>query len=214
MKKYLTPLFLLFAFGLVFAIYLMFFVDETGWGTLAGIFLIAASLVSFIIDYFLKKGIKSFIKLIVIEILIIGICALLLTYSERKKTLIIADSFNKEYISIIYGVDNQTDLSITHLNWAKKIKIPESGILFTSSDFNENLPKTDIKYSSGKPINTNENNIGFSELPESEFESNGKIYRFRTWKIQEGFCCSWSSKESDSLIIERKKQFERRKASR
>ncbi|OAD41386.1 hypothetical protein [Polaribacter atrinae] len=152
-------------------------------------------------------------KLIGIEFLIIGITTIALLYKEREKTLIVNDSFDLEYISIIYGVENESDLSIKPWNWTKEIFIPDNGLLYTSSDFKENLPKTDIRFKKKKILN-DDSAGGFSEFPEMEFESNGKVYKFRTWKIQKEFCCSWSSKESDSLEIVIKKQFERKKASR
>jgi hypothetical protein len=210
MKKFLTPLFLLSVFGLLFAFYLIFFIDETGWGTVAGVFLIMFSIVSFVIDFFLKKGLKSFVKIIGIEFLIIGMVMIALLYREREKTLIVNDSFDSEYISIIYGVENESGLSIKPWNWTKEIFIPENGLLYTSSDFRENLPKTDIRFMT-KKILDDDSAGGFYELPEMEFESNGKVYKFRTWKIQKEFCCSWSTEETDSLEIAIKKQFERKK---
>jgi hypothetical protein len=213
MKRFFTPLFLLSVFGLLFAFYLIFFADETGWGTVAGVFFILFSIISFLMDFLLKKGLKSFVKIIGIEFLIIGIATIALLYQERKKILIVNDSFDLEYISIIYGVENESDLSIKPWNWTKEILIPENGLLYTSSVFKENLPKTDLKFET-KKILTYDSSGGFSELPEMEFKSKGKVYKFRTWKIQKEFCCSWSSRESDSLEIAIKEQFERKKASR
>ena len=76
--------------------------------------------------------------------------------------------------TIIYGVENSKDLSISALTWNKKIEIPKSGILLTSSNFNENLRETDMKLDSGIYLNSNETEKGFTRMTESEFESNDK----------------------------------------
>ena len=106
------------------------------------------------------------------------------------------------------------DLSISALTWNKKIEIPKSGILLTSSDFNENLRETDMKLDSGIYLNSNETEKGFTRMTESEFESNGRNYKFRTWKIQDGSCCTYTSKEVEKYKTELKTQFEKIKASR
>lgn len=213
MKRFLTPFFILTITTIVYCVYI-WIVDETGWGTFLTIYLGIFAIVIFAIDFFLYKGTKSFRKTSIVELIIIGLCCLVLGYQKRKKTLIINDQFEKEYISIIYEVENEIDLSISPLNWTKEIEIPKNGILLTSSDFHENLPKTNIKFESGISVNNKASDKGFSEFPESEFISQGKTYKYRSWKIQKGFCCSWSSRELDSLAIELKKQFERIKASR
>ena len=81
--------------------------------------------------------------------------------------------------SIIYGVENSKDLSISALTWNKRIEIPKSGILLTSSDFNENLRETEMKMDSGIYLNSDETEKGFTQMTESEFESNGRNYKFR-----------------------------------
>ncbi len=133
---------------------------------------------------------------------------------NRRKTLIIPTEFEKSYVTIIYGVENSKDLSISALTWNKKIEIPKSGILLTSSDFNENLRETDMKLDSGIYLNSNETEKGFTRMTESEFESDGRNYKFRTWKIQDGFCCTYTSKEVEKYKTELKTEFEKIKASR
>ena len=51
-------------------------------------------------------------------------------------------------------------------------------------------------------------------MTESEFESNGRNYKFRTWKIQNGVCCTYTSKEVEKYKTELKTEFEKIKASR
>ena len=67
---------------------------------------------------------------------------------------------------------------------------------------------------SGIYLNSDETNKGFVRLAESEFESNGQNYKFRTWKIQDGFCCGYSTKEVEKYKTELKIEFEKIKASR
>ena len=71
-----------------------------------------------------------------------------------------------------------------------------------------------MKLDSGIYLNSNETEKGFTRMTESEFESNGRNYKFRTWKIQDGFCCSYSSKEVEKYKTELKTEFEKIKASR
>ena len=52
-------------------------------------------------------------------------------------------------------------------------------------------------------------------LPDAQFASNGKIYKFRSWKIkQEAYSASYSGKELEELKVNLKKKFELLKPSR
>ncbi len=42
-------------------------------------------------------------------------------------------------------------------------------------------------------LNADETEKAFTRMVESEFECNGLTYKFRTWKIQDEFCCMYTS---------------------
>ncbi len=213
--KKITPFLILSISSIIYAIFIVIKERNLGWGFFAVIALIVIGILLFVVDIGLKKWLKNYKKLFLTELALLLLVVVVYNYKfNRTKTLIIPTEFNKSYVTIIYGVENSKDLSISALTWNKKIEIPKSGILLTSSDFNENLQETDMKMDSGIYLNSDETEKGFTRMTESEFESIGRNYKFRTWKIQDGFCCSYSSKEVEKYKTELKTEFEKIKASR
>jgi energy-coupling factor transporter transmembrane protein EcfT len=212
--KKITPFLILSIASIIYAIIIVIKEKELGWGIFAVVTLIVIGIILFLIDFGLKKWLKNYKKIFLTELLISIVVIVIYNYQFRAKILVIPSDFDKEYVTIIYGVDNSKDLSISAFTWNKKIEIPNSGILLTSSDFNENLPETDIKMDSGIYLNSDETDKGFVRMAESEFKSNGRNYKFRTWKIQDGFCCGYSTKEVEKYKTELQTEFEKIKASR
>jgi hypothetical protein len=214
MLRKITPFLILSISSIIYAIFIVIKERNLGWGFFVVIALIVIGILLFTIDFGLKKWLKDYKKIFLTELLVSIIVVIIYNYQFRTKTLIIPSDFNKEYVSIIYGVENSKDLSISAITWNKKIDIPKNGILLTSSDFNENLRETDIKMDSGIFLNSDETEKGFTRMVESEFDSNGRSFKFRTWKIQQGFCCSYTSKEVEKYKMELKIEFEKIKAGR
>ncbi|HLW41976.1 MAG TPA: hypothetical protein VKY82_06375 [Flavobacterium sp.] len=214
MLRKITPFLILSISSIIYAIFIVIKERNLGWGFFAVIALIAIGILLFVMDFGLKKWLKNYKKIFLIELLIGIIVIVVYNYQFRTKTLIIPSDFDKEYVTIIYGVENSKDLSISALTWNKKIEIPKSGILLTSSDFSESLRETNIKMDSGIYLNSDQTEKGFTRIAESEFESNGRNYKFRTWKIQDKPCCFYTTKEIEKHKIELKKQLEKIKASR
>ena len=211
--KKITPFLILAIISLIYSIYILI-TDGQDWGIFIVFTLFVIAVVFFLIDFGIKKWLKNYKKIFITQLTLILVFAMIYGYQYRTKTLIIPTDFDKEYVTIIYGVENSKDLSISAITLNKKIEIPLNGILLTSSDFNENLRETSIKTDSGIYLNSDETNKGFIQIAESEFESNGRNYKFRTWKIQDGFCCSYSTKEVNKYKTELKNEFEKIKASR
>ena len=189
--------------------------DETGWGTFAAIYIGILAIVVFLIDLFLKKAKIGLGKIYLIQLAIICVIGFIYYYGERTQTLEISDNFDQEYVSIVYGVENEKGLSINPFTWTKTIEIPENGILITSSDFNSSLPETEMKFSSGILLGSEQTDKHLVGIGDYEFEINNKVYKYRSWKIQEGFCCSHSSNEVKERATELMAEISRtEKASR
>jgi energy-coupling factor transporter transmembrane protein EcfT len=214
MLRKITPFFILSFLSIIWAIFFLITEKNLGWGYFAVFGLILIGIVLFVIDFGLKKWVKNHKQIIITQLTITLIFVFIYKYQQRTITLIIPADFDKEYVTIIYGVEDTEALSISPITWNKKIEIPKSGIFLTSSDFSETLPETEIKMDSGIYLNSRETEKGFIRLTESEFEHKGLNYKFRTWKIQDGFCCAYSMDEIEKYKTELKSQFEKIKASR
>ena len=213
--KKITPFLILSISAIIYSIVIVIKEKELGWGIFALVTLIVIGIILFIIDFGLKKWLKNYKKIFLTEFALVVLAIIFYSYKfNRTKTLIIPSEFNESYVTIIYGVENSKDLSISALTWNKSIEIPKNGILLTSSDFNKNLRETEIKMNSGIYLGSDETEKGFVRMTESEFQSNGRNYKFRTWKIQDGFCCGYSTKEVEKYKTELKIEFEKIKASR
>ncbi len=207
MLRKITPFLILAILIFIFSIYILI-KEREGWGIFFVFTFFIIAIIIFFIDLGLSKWINDYRLLLLIESIIIAIIIFTYTYKHRTKTLILPSNFDKEYVTLIYGVDNNIDLSISALTWSKQIKIPENGILLTSSKANMNLPDTKIKLKSGIYLNSYQTKIRFKKMVESSFKSNGQVYKFRTWKIKEGFCCTFSKEEIKKYTTELKYQFE------
>tara|TARA_Y100000815_G_C13232403_1_gene458567 strand:- start:26 stop:670 length:645 start_codon:yes stop_codon:yes gene_type:complete len=214
MNKRITPFSILaIAIG-IYCIYVMF-ADETGWGFIFSLIVIPIALVIWFVDVGLKRWLKTRKKIFGIEILLIVIGIGIYQYGERIKTLEIESDFDKQYVSIIYGVENGKDLEISKLDWNKTIKIPNNGILYTSSEFDENLPRTKMKFDSGIYLGSENTDRKFTDLTESEIELNGVKYKYRAWKLVNGFCCMTSTEDIEKVESELKSEWQKaKKASR
>ncbi|NRS90346.1 hypothetical protein HNQ02_003286 [Flavobacterium sp. 7E] len=111
----------------------------------------------------------------------------------------IQSNFDNKFITIIYGVANEKELGISMFHWWKTIEIPSDGILFTSSDFDENLSKTKIKFNSGIYLRSKETDGRFGEMNAAQVIINGKKYKYRTWTLQKGYCCTFPIE--DEIIV-------------
>ena len=201
MKQFFTPFFIIAIVAILSCVYLLF-MDETGWGTFAAIYIGILAIITFLIDLFLKKTKIGLGKVILVQIGIISVIGLIYYYGERTQILEISDNFEREYVSIVYGVENEKELSITPFTWSKTIEVPENGILLTSSDFNTKLPETEMKFSSGIMLGSEQTKKHLVGIGDYQLELNNKTYKYRSWKIQEGFCCSHSSNEVKERAVE------------
>ena len=210
----ISPLFILMIISILYAIYIVFTEsDGQGWELLVVFALIGFAILFLIVDLLLKKFVKNWKKVILIES---GMVLLLFgwyQYQNRSLIFELPKNFSQDYVTVIYNVDNTGDLGINALTWRKKIKVPEDGIILTSSGISENLPRTGFKTVDGEYYNANGNQKMFIELTDSEFEQNGRNYNFRTWRLVEGEFMISVSKDYDEYKSKLIKTFEK-KASR
>ncbi len=160
--------------------------DGQGWGLLLAFALIGFGIGFLIVDLLLKKFLKNWKKVFLIESGIVFLLISWYQYQNRKLILELPQNFSKEYVTIIYSVKNEKELGITPFTWKKEIKVPKNGILLTSSEIDENLPKTDFRDSYGELYSTIGNQKIFVKITDSEFEHNGRTYKMRTWRLGEG----------------------------
>ena len=201
MKRFFTPFFIIAIAAIIFCVYLLF-IDETGWGIFAAFYIGIFAIVTFLIDLFLKKAEIGLANIFLVQLAIIGVVGFIYYYGERTQTLEISNNFEREYVSIVYGVDNEKGLCINPFTWNKTIKIPNNGILLTSSDFSTGVPETQMKFKSGILLGSEQTEKHLVGIGEYQLELNEKTYKYRSWKIQEGFCCSYSSNEVKERVVE------------
>lgn len=170
--------------------------DPMGFTSLAVFYCIGVSIIILVIDWIIQLATKYYKKIILIEFSIIGLFTFLFLRMERTKTILIPDNFGEGYITIIYGVENAPKLPVNFFTWTYEVPIPQNGILLTSSECNEDLPKTNVKTYSR--IDLSEKELGFGHFIESEIDCNTKQYKYKSWIIQK-HCCISSSKDGDSL---------------
>jgi len=210
----ITPLLILTIIFLIYAINILITeMDGQGWELLIVFALVGISVIFLIVDLLLKKFVQNWKKVFLIEIGIILLLSGWFQYQNRPMIFELPENFHQEYVTVIYNVENEKELGINAFTWRKKIQVPDNGIILTSSDINESLPKTDFKTVNGEYYNSNGNQKMSIKLSDSEFEKNGRKYKFRTWRLGEGEFMVSTSKDFEKYKSELIKTFEK-KASR
>lgn len=197
-KYKLTPLNIC-AF-IVFALSLYGIIDGGTWGFgfLVGLYLLILSFFLFFVDYSLQELFAKYKWVLFIELAGIIVVLFFYMYSQRTKTLIIADSFDKGYIAIIYGVPDRKSLPS---GWSYSIDIPKDGLVYTSSVIKDELPQTIIKTKSGKVLNTEDIRLEWGDISGQEIVCKNQKYDCSIWLI-DSFCCTYSSEDIEEINTE------------
>ena len=212
--KKITPFLIVGIFSIVFAIY-KWITDSHGLGMITVFLFFIIGVIILLIDFGFRKWLKTFKKVAIIELVFIGIMIIANQYQyHRIKTLEIPTDMENQYVTIIYDVDGQPDLGVTNYTWSKNIKIPDNGILTTSTEYDIDLPKTKIKTSNNEYFKTKESEMTFGQFG-GKLSLNDKVYSYRSWQIgKKENCCSHTGEEMQIHEKELKKELERIKASR
>lgn len=172
--------------------------DSEGWGTLALIILVGFGILGLGVDFVIQRISKKYLWTLFSEIIILFVLLLFNLSTERTQTLVLQKyPDERTYITIIYDVEGEPELPIHWTTWNAEFTIPKSGILLTSSDFDDYLPKTDMKYPDGRYL-SDDPEIGFGRFSFDTIQLNNKNYQYRTWLI-DSHCCMYSSNETKNF---------------
>ncbi len=168
--------------------------DSEGWGTLALIVLVGFGVLGLAVDYAIQRISKKYLWTFISEIILLSVLLLFMLSTERTQTLVLEGyPDERTYVTIIYEVEGEPELPINWTTWNTEFTIPKSGVLLTSSDYDDYLPKTNMKYSDGRYL-SDDPKIGFGRFSFDTFELNNRNYQYRTWLI-DSHCCMYSSNE-------------------
>jgi hypothetical protein len=197
MKYRPTPLNIVCGFAIGLTIYSALKSGPEGWGFLMTIYLIPVIIIGLLADYILQKILPKYLLIFVIELLLLGGIYFTYCWTQRTKTLIIPDKLQSQYVVTIYGVENSEKLPD---GWNYEIKVPENGIILTSSILDSDLPETKMKTYSGINLNSDETELGWGRITQDKFDCNGKIYEYQFWIVNSS-CCMYSSHDIDSFKV-------------
>ena len=141
MKYKITPFNIISAGLILLSTWTAINPDPEGWGFFFALILILPiAVIGLLIDYFLQKSLTdNYKKVFFIEIIIVILAVFSLSTTYRTKTFIIPDKLVSNHIVTVYGIENTPKLPINSLTWNCEIKIPENGILLTSSSYDDDL---------------------------------------------------------------------------
>ena len=206
MKYRPTPLNIASGLVIGFSIYAAINPGPEGWGILALFYVFPFGVIGLFFDFFLQKTATKYRQTFLIESLVIGGLFIWYASTQRTKTLIIPDHLPTKYIVTIYGVDKAPKLPKGLFTWSYEVKVPENGILLTSSDFGSDLPETKIKTYSGIELNTGSSELGWVDYSDETLICNGKTYFYNRWMVDKN-CCMSTNQEVDSFKILLQRQF-------
>jgi len=193
-----TPLLIVSIGLLLYGLYMLIFVDpgEEGWGTLFAMVIGVAGILGLIVYTFLRATLKTKIwtQVSIETVLIVG----LLYFGYRKSG---AFQFQlphnyRGYVILVYGVENTPKLKTPFYSNKIKLKVPESGIILTSSYPDENYSDPALFFDSTLgEIHKLSPPLTRHDLPLSSdtLKCEKKNYLYDIWIIKDE--PNWSAKE-------------------
>lgn len=167
--------------------------SANGWYQFATVIFFAFVTLLLIIDIIIQT-LSNFNTGIIfqIEILIISIIIIFYFINQRTQKFIIQNIDNK-VVSVVYGVEDEKELSFSRLSLKGEINFPKDGIVLTSSNSASKLPKTKIELA-GR-LYQEYTNFGFTEAWDDTIKWDNKIIKFSNWIVQEEYCCTYSTND-------------------
>ncbi|MGV3538636.1 MAG: hypothetical protein ACO1OQ_02435 [Rufibacter sp.] len=205
MKYRITPFNIASGTAIGFAIFYGINPGPMQFGIMLSLFLIIAALLGLFIDFIIQKAAKNYLKIFLFECCLSLILFISYIWTQRTKTLLIPNQLETKYVVVVYGIDSAPELPKGFLTWRYKIKIPENGILLTSTKMSSDLPQTEMETYSGINLDTEGSHLSWGRFSTDKFECNGKIYHYQSWLIDK-HCCMYSSDEQKALRNQLQKQ--------
>ena len=175
--------------------------DSMGWKEFASIFFISIGLTGLLADLILQFSAKRYLWIFITEGCIVLLITFIMIWSTRTKTLIVPNN-PPRYIVTVFGVNKQPKLSNKTFVYTYEVKVPDNGILLTSSLYEEDLPETIIKNQLNQELNTKYSELGWVHFSDGTFQCGNKTFKYKSWIIENSeACCTSSGKEIDSLRI-------------
>jgi hypothetical protein len=215
MKYKPTPINIICGLLIIASIYGAIFPGPMGFGFLGLFYLLPIAIFGLLLDYLGQKTFKSYLKLFLIEIGLVGFIAFGFVWQERTKTYIIPDQRHFDFVVTIYDVQDSEQLPVNFFTWTYEKEIPENGILLTSNRINTDLPKTNMFTKAGLSLQDRNDTVDlcFGRASISKIEIDGKNYDYQAWKIDKGGTIGHSSNDIKELEEELKKYLKRKKPS-
>ncbi len=208
MRYRLTPFIIASVALIIVSIWFAIKPGPEGWGFVLFFYLFPIGLSGLLIDFIIQRwNARKYKKIFIIETFLLLLIAIFFSLRQKSKMLIIPDKLATNYIVTIYGVDNAPKLPFTILNWNYEVKVPDNGILLTSTSFESDFPETRMKTYSGKELNTVNTDLGFIRFAENTITCNGKTYKYRSWMVDSPSCCGYSSKDFEALKTQIEKYY-------
>ena len=176
MKYRLTPLNIAGGLSLIYSVYIMLRQNPMGMGFIFFLFLFIASIIFFIVDIVIQK------------------------------IFVVPNKLTNYFVATIYGVKNMPKLPKKPFGWTYEIKLPDNGVLLTSSNFEDDLTETKMINSLGQDLNSDTSKLNWGFISKDNFICNGKTYTFQMWLIDSN-CCMYSNKKVDSFKVNLQRQF-------
>jgi len=188
-------------FGLVIWKYFNADFDSMGWREFASFVFMCIGVIGLIVDLTIQFLSKKYVWIFIIEGCIILLITFIMIWADRTKTLIVSNN-PQRYVVIVFGVNNQPKLSNTTFTYSYEIKVPNNGIVLTSSLYEEDLPETIIKSELNQELNTKDSELGWVHFSDEKFQCGNNTFKYKSWIIEDAeSCCASSGDEIDSLRI-------------
>lgn len=183
MKLRYTPLTLAAIALLLYAVYAIATADYGNpqpWGAVLGAMAAIAGVLAFAIDWALHRYVKNKLLITISGLLLIGGTYAFLSRDVPVKTIVLPEGF-KGHCTIVYGVKGAPQLADN----GTIIKLPSSGVLFTSTRLPQVFERTEFKTSTGQLLNNSPNAAELHAHPfdGGKFVCAESIWEYETWLL-------------------------------
>ncbi len=133
-KYNLTPFALLSTILMATSLYHLFFPGPYKMGMLGFFYFFPVALILFAVDFLGQYFATSYTKVVAAEVVLIVLMACGYTMTQRTSTFLLPDEFARDQVVVVFGMENTPKLTSRGWFGTYQVKVPETGIVLTSSD--------------------------------------------------------------------------------
>ena len=198
-KYNLTPFALLATIIMATSLYHLFFPGPYKMGMLGFFYLFPVALILFVVDFLGQYFATSYTKVAAAEVVLIVLMACGYTMTQRTSTFSLPDEFAGDQVVVVFGVENTPKLSTRGWLGTYEVKVPETGIVLTSSNVGSIRRGVEMKSEQTKGSRPDFEEINGVFADTFKIDVGGTTYECSIWMISKTNTISYGSDDIQNI---------------